>query len=553
MVRYYGRAKQRIGSVNTNQVGLKMSGCASTIGKSGSLLTYQTNRSKCNIKFCGDVRQHGLVVKTNNGKNCVERAPRGQSFNSGVGHINAPRFSCNSNCSTDGAANENCKITSLNHPYLSDIEHGAWVYNSFFEIPEYLNAAYVWVGDVELDASKNPTVKIWAPGTPATNNEDYYVNIFNKKLSLIIDARINGNATEEDYRPCLITTDPSKCLPPIADEYVSYQNNTPCPNESIEYIGHSTDKSLPHNPIQSSSSGCLLWGMKNYKSGISIDEFKSYSPTDMKNMANLLMGSESILDSHIMSEKIKDASGSTCVLNVLILKRLMDQNHVSCIQLDIEPYNFETKTNLNIFISKLCDLLKKNRPNIQLNAFLFPYYIRSSEFPSIDNFVPIFSCYDLWGPEFGDTTSNQIGIIINTLAMYRYKIKILFNHIKSYWNNKKYKLGILGAASVHEYEKYVPPKDSQTCALKIGFPIYKYLQVFFDELKIFWNANPSIKNNFRGFSVWGWLNAVSYPDPKDKSYRRYYRQNSFLPFQPKYKALEIIECNMKSLGVFKSI
>ena len=53
MVRYNGRAKQRTGSVNTNQIGLKMSGCASTIGKTGPLLTNQTQRSKCNIKFCG--------------------------------------------------------------------------------------------------------------------------------------------------------------------------------------------------------------------------------------------------------------------------------------------------------------------------------------------------------------------------------------------------------------------------------------------------------------------------------------------------------------------
>lgn len=33
MVRYTGRAKTRTGSVNTNQLGLKMSGCPSTVGK----------------------------------------------------------------------------------------------------------------------------------------------------------------------------------------------------------------------------------------------------------------------------------------------------------------------------------------------------------------------------------------------------------------------------------------------------------------------------------------------------------------------------------------
>ena len=553
MVRYYGRAKQRVGSVNRNQIGLKMSGCASTIGKSGSLLAYQNQRSKCNIKFCGDVYQHGVVIKTNEGANCVQKAPVSQSFNSGVGHINAPRFNCGNNCSTDLTVNT---LDSQQHPFLSEIEHGAWVYNSFFEIPDYLNAAYVWVGDVELDASKNPIVQIWAPGTPATNNEDYYVNIFNKKLSFIIDARINGDATEEDYRPCLLTTDSTKCVPPLDDPYVTTVPD-PCPSNKLEYIGHPSDKSLPFNSNTTDSSKCLLWGMKNYRSGISISDFTSYTQNQMETIASKVINdpsgsANSSLETFIMNETVKDASGSTCQLKVKILKKLMDFGHVTSIQLDIEPYNFQTKTNLNYFIIKLCSELKQ-KPNIELNAFLFPYYILSSDFPNIDNFVPIFSCYDLWGEDqFGDKT-NGVGTIINTLSMYRLKLQILFSHIKSNWNNKKYKLGILGAASVHEYEKYIPPKDSDTCPVKYGYPIYKYLQVFFDELKIFWNKNPSIKNNFRGFSVWGWLNAVSYPDPKDKSYRRYYRQNSFLPFQPKYNALQIIENQMKELGVYKSL
>ena len=32
MVKYYGRARTRIGSVNTNQLGLKMSGCPGKVG-----------------------------------------------------------------------------------------------------------------------------------------------------------------------------------------------------------------------------------------------------------------------------------------------------------------------------------------------------------------------------------------------------------------------------------------------------------------------------------------------------------------------------------------
>jgi hypothetical protein len=33
-----------------------------------------------------------------NNENCVPKAPRGESFNPGVGHINAPRFSCGQTC-----------------------------------------------------------------------------------------------------------------------------------------------------------------------------------------------------------------------------------------------------------------------------------------------------------------------------------------------------------------------------------------------------------------------------------------------------------------------
>ena len=99
MVRYYGRARQRTGSVNTNQLGLKMSGCPSKIGKQGALVRYQSRRVQCNQKFIGPVYYQGQMWSFNN--TGVERAPRNQSFNSGVGHINAPRFGCALSCSTD--------------------------------------------------------------------------------------------------------------------------------------------------------------------------------------------------------------------------------------------------------------------------------------------------------------------------------------------------------------------------------------------------------------------------------------------------------------------
>ena len=99
MVKYYGRARQRIGSVNTNQIGLKMSGCPSKVGRQGYLNRYIARRVQCNQKYCGPVYYHGQLWKWNAGR-CVAKAPRGQSFNSGVGRKNTPRFACGNTCAT---------------------------------------------------------------------------------------------------------------------------------------------------------------------------------------------------------------------------------------------------------------------------------------------------------------------------------------------------------------------------------------------------------------------------------------------------------------------
>jgi len=53
MVRYYGRARQRIGSVNTNQPGLKQAGCPGTVGKQGLIIQHLGKRVNCNLKTCG--------------------------------------------------------------------------------------------------------------------------------------------------------------------------------------------------------------------------------------------------------------------------------------------------------------------------------------------------------------------------------------------------------------------------------------------------------------------------------------------------------------------
>ena len=60
MVKYYGRARQRTGSVNTNQRGLKMSGCPSKVGRSIAISRYIQRRVNCMTGVCGAIMVHGV-------------------------------------------------------------------------------------------------------------------------------------------------------------------------------------------------------------------------------------------------------------------------------------------------------------------------------------------------------------------------------------------------------------------------------------------------------------------------------------------------------------
>ena len=59
MVKYYGRARQRTGSVNTNQTGLKMAGCPSTVGRRGVINRYIARRVNCAMGVCNS---KGIVI-----------------------------------------------------------------------------------------------------------------------------------------------------------------------------------------------------------------------------------------------------------------------------------------------------------------------------------------------------------------------------------------------------------------------------------------------------------------------------------------------------------
>lgn len=95
MVRYYGRAKQRTGAVNTNQLGLKMSGCPSRVGRRGILGGYINQRVSCARGICATPLVH-MVAWHKTYKNrppfCVTPANKCLAAAGGIGNINTPYY-----------------------------------------------------------------------------------------------------------------------------------------------------------------------------------------------------------------------------------------------------------------------------------------------------------------------------------------------------------------------------------------------------------------------------------------------------------------------------
>jgi hypothetical protein len=65
MVKYYGRARQRTGSVNRNQPGLKMQGCVTGGGRPSWVSRYIKQRVNCNARV-GCVDANGNVIGRQN-------------------------------------------------------------------------------------------------------------------------------------------------------------------------------------------------------------------------------------------------------------------------------------------------------------------------------------------------------------------------------------------------------------------------------------------------------------------------------------------------------
>ena len=100
MVKYYGRSRQRTGSVNTNQIGLKMSGCPSRIGRNPTNSRYIQSRVNCMNGICGIPLQNGAPWRVSPFRNlninfCKPASNKCLAAAGGIGNINTPYFKTN--------------------------------------------------------------------------------------------------------------------------------------------------------------------------------------------------------------------------------------------------------------------------------------------------------------------------------------------------------------------------------------------------------------------------------------------------------------------------
>ena len=120
MVKYYGRAKERTGSVNTTQLGLKLAGCPSNVGRKGTLTRVVQRRVNCALKVCGWRPVHGVTGRKPGIFNfpsepvdllakeawsgpfpCTLAQPFTRGVKGGIGHIYTPRTKCGCTCVAD--------------------------------------------------------------------------------------------------------------------------------------------------------------------------------------------------------------------------------------------------------------------------------------------------------------------------------------------------------------------------------------------------------------------------------------------------------------------
>ena len=156
MVKYYGRARQRVGSVNTNQIGLKMSGCPSKVGRKGTIDRYISQRVSCLRGICGGSVVNGLLWNVhklqNNPPFCATPSSTCLAAAGGIGNIYTPYYKCNKNQISN---------TDSWHPK----KDGAWCYRHCYYVTllkEYnpTDGSYYWWTASNLEGDEEGTGRI---------------------------------------------------------------------------------------------------------------------------------------------------------------------------------------------------------------------------------------------------------------------------------------------------------------------------------------------------------------------------------------------------------
>lgn len=114
MVKYYGRARTRTGSVNTTQLGLKMSGCPSKVGLSAQNNRYIQHRVSCMRGICGYPLVNGSIWRyslKNMPPFCAEPSQKCLAAAGGIGNINTPYYK------TVQAGKEGCGLRNTILPF----------------------------------------------------------------------------------------------------------------------------------------------------------------------------------------------------------------------------------------------------------------------------------------------------------------------------------------------------------------------------------------------------------------------------------------------------
>lgn len=200
------------------------------------------------------------------------------------------------------------------------------------------------------------------------------------------------------------------------------------------------------------------------------------------------------------------------------------------ISIDLEPYRAPYKANLLVFLARLgynvlnagLGCVNSKHPNGRyLSMFVFAEDATTELYNALgaNGFVFI-SGYDLSNSPAGTPTAPSV--------YGKQLLQSITTTMKNAANNDSFAIAIPGAASTHEFEKYVPQNGSPV----MGYPMYNskndsYLTAAF---QAFQQSGVYNHPGYLGRSIWGFSSFMAYPPHSD---------NLFYPSTPFVNADEV--------------